>query len=117
MREPHEQRDCHPLIPIFCDRRCGFLLFGVVEREEVGSVGLVDWAEEVDPYGVFAVGRTWNSRRDPLYVPSERHPLARLQDLVVGRLVVAVKLVDPVVPSDRLAFVLVLSQNPMLLPD
>ena len=89
----------------------------------MGLVGLVDWAEEVDPYGVFAVGRTWNSRRDPLYVPSERHQLARLQDLVVGQLVVveevvvAVKLVDPVVPSDRPAFVLVLSQNPMLLPD
>lgn len=78
----------------------------------MGLVGLVDWAEEVDPYGVFAVGRTWNSRRDPLYVPSERYRLARLQDLVG-----AVKLVDPVVPSDRLAFVLVLSQNPMLLPD
>ena len=93
----------------------------------MGLVELVDWAEEVDPYGVFAVGRTWNSRRDPLYVPSERHQLARLQDLVdnrvslvyrlVGQLVVAVKLVDPVVPSDRPAFVLVLSQNPMLLPD
>ncbi len=82
----------------------------------MGLVGLVDWAVEVDPYGVFAVGRTWNSRRDPLYVPSERHQLARLQDLVVGQLV-AVKLMDPVAPSDRLAFVLVLSQNPMLLPD
>ena len=100
----------------------------------MGLVGLVDWAEEVDPYGVFAVGRTWNSRRDPLYVPSEQHQLARLRDLVdnrvslvyrlVGQLVVVeeevvvvVKLVDPVVPSDRLAFGLVLSQNPMLLPD
>ena len=92
----------------------------------MGLVGLVDWAEEVYPYGVFAVGRTWNSRRDPLYVPSEQHPLARSRDLVdnrvslvyrlVGHLVV-VKLMDPVVPSDRLAFGLVLSQNPMLLPD
>ena len=92
----------------------------------MGLVGLVDWAEEVDPYGVFAVGRTWNSRRDPLYVPSEQHQLARLRDLVdnrvslvyrlVGQLVV-VKLMDPVVPSDLIAFGLVLSQIPMLLPD
>ena len=83
----------------------------------MGLVELVDWEEQVDPYVVFVVGGTWLSRRDPLYVPSEQHQLARSRDLVVGQLVVAVKLVDPVVPSDRLAFVLVLSQNPMLLPD
>jgi hypothetical protein len=32
------------------------LLFGVLEQEEMGLVELVDWEEEVDPYGVFAVG-------------------------------------------------------------
>ena len=60
-------------------------------------------------------------------MPSEQHQLARLRDLVdnrvslvyrlVGQLVVAVKLLDPAVPSDLLAFGLVLSQNPMVLPD
>ena len=109
----------------------------------MGLVELVDWEEQVDPYVVFVVGGTWLSRRDPLYVPSEQHQLARLRDLVdnrvslvyrlVGQLVVVekevvveevdssvvvvVKLLDPVVLSDLLAFGLVLSQIPMLLPD
>ena len=39
------------------------------------------------------------------------------QLVVVEKEVVVVKLLDPVVPSDLIAFGLVLSQIPMLLPD
>ena len=39
------------------------------------------------------------------------------QLVVVEEVVVVVKLLDPVVPSELLAFGLMLSQIPMLLPD
>ena len=75
---------------------------------------------------------TWLSRHDTLYASSEPDHLAHVRDLVdkwvsvahMGQAVVVeevvVKLMDPVapvVPSDWLAFVLVLSQIPLLLPD
>lgn len=110
----------------------------VVGEEEVDPCGVLvvvgTWLSRHDRDLV--VGKSL-TRRDPLYAQSEPDHLAHVRDLVdkwvdkwvsvahrvVGQMVVVevvvVKLMDPVapvVPSDLLAFVLVLSQIPLLLP-